>query len=384
MKTNQTRLVLLGATDRQFEELLRLSGAIVTVQPLDALGALSHASSSAPDALVIDLRDSLEIPPALIAFRRHHPATGVVIVAARLDPALMLEAMRAGVTEWLAEPIVPAELAEAVQRVLVNHKAKVTLGKVFAFIGAKGGVGTTTSAVNVATALAALAPRRTLLVDLHLAHGDAAVFLGIEPKFSVADALDNIHRMDQAFLRGLVMHSKTGLDLLAAPERPMTRLPDSGAVRDLIECTAQHYDYVVLDAPRSDMTILDSLELASTVVVVANQELATVRRASPLLLTLRQRYGKDRVSVVMSRFDDGAEIRQEDIERVTGTAVRHRIPSDYRLAVDGLNKGQPVVIENHNRLAASFVGLARTLAGLEKHKAGAARSGLFGRFGRRT
>jgi pilus assembly protein CpaE len=383
MKTNQTRIVLLGNIDRQFEELLRGSGAVVTVQPLASLASLSHPSSSAPDALVVDVRESPEIPAALIAFRRHHPATGVVIVAAELDPALMLEAMRAGVTEWLAEPIVPAALTDAVERVLVSRSAKVTLGKVFAFIGAKGGVGTTTSAVNVATALAALAPHRTLLVDLHLAHGDAAVFLGIEPKFSIADALDNIHRMDQAFLRGLVMHSKAGLDLLAAPERPMARLPDSAAVRDLIECTAQHYDYVVLDAPRSDLTILDSLEVASTIVVVANQELATVRRASGLLLTLRQRYGKDRVSVVMSRFDDGAEIRQEDIERVTGTAVRHLIPSDYRLAVDSLNKGQPVVIENHNRLAASYVGLARMLAGLGKQKA-TARTGLFGRFGRRT
>ena len=131
------------------------------------------------------------------------------------------------------------------------------------------------------------------------------------------------------------------------------------------------------------MTMLDSLETASGIVVVANQELATVRRAGALALALRQRYGKDRVSVVINRFDRGAEIGREDVERVIGGSVRHVIPSDYRIALEGLNKGQPVVVENHNRLAGSFSALARTLAGIEStSEAKAERSvGLFARLG---
>ena len=84
----------------------------------------------------------------------------------------------------------------------------------------------------------------------------------------------------------------------------------------------------------------------------------------------------------MSRYDKSAEIRHEDVERVTGSAVRQLIPSDYRLALEASNKGRPVVLENHNRLAASFVSLARGLAGLDAEKPTAERqAGLFARLG---
>ena len=94
-------------------------------------------------------------------------------------------------------------------------------GQVIAFLGGKGGVGTTTLAVNVATAMAKSAPSSTLLIDLHVGSGDAALFLGAEPRFSVVDALENIQRLDDSFLRSLVGRTKFGLDLLASSDRGM-------------------------------------------------------------------------------------------------------------------------------------------------------------------
>lgn len=378
------RFMVVGSADRQLEEMLRQGGANVSWEALDALAALSHSGAAAPDALIVDLRDKPEIPGALAIVKRHHPQMGVVIVAPQLDPALMLEAMRAGVSEWIAEPISAAALAAAIQRVLAQRAPKAPLGQIFAFVGAKGGVGTTTVAVNVATALAMVPPPRCLLIDLHLAHGDAGLFLGVESRFSTADALENIHRLDEAFLKGVVTTTKSGVHLLSSADRPVVATIEAQHVRELIAFAAQRYAYVVLDVPRFDLTMLDSLELASGIIVVANQELATVRRAGGLALTLRQRYGKERVGVVVSRFDDAAEIRREDVERVTGGAVRHLIPSDYRMAVDGLNRGHPVVIENHNRLASALVGLARQLAGLEQANVDQKPGTFLGRLGLRS
>jgi pilus assembly protein CpaE len=252
---------------------------------------------------------------------------------------------------------------------------------VLAFVGAKGRVGTTTVAVNVATALAKSASRKCLLIDFHLTQGDAALLLGLEPKFSVLDALENHHRLDDAFLGGLVAHAKSGVDLLGSAERATASAPDPQHVRALIDFVSQHYQYVILDVPRSDVTILDSLDLVSKITLLANQELTTVRSASRLALSLRQRYGKERVEIVMSRYDKNAEIRREDVERVTGGAVRQLIPNDYRLALEASNKGRPVVVENHNRLAASLVSLARGLAGLETEKTTERQTGLFARLG---
>src|SRR6187431_1377224 len=154
--------------------------------PVAELLALAQPSATQPEVVVLDVRETSALPPTLVTLKRQHPATGVVIVAARMDPVLMLEAMRAGVNEWVAEPLTAAELDAAIERVGATARSSSVQGQVFAFVGAKGGVGTTTIAVNVATALAqALDDERTLLMDFHLSYGDAAVFLGAEPRFSV-------------------------------------------------------------------------------------------------------------------------------------------------------------------------------------------------------
>jgi pilus assembly protein CpaE len=216
--------------------------------------------------------------------------------------------------------------------------------------------------VNVATALAKDAPSSTLLIDLHAAYGDAALFVGVEPRFSVADALENIHRLDDSFLRTLVGRTKFGLDLLASSDRAVVGPVDVRAVRSLIDCAARHYGCVVLDVPRSDSTMLDALELVTTIIVVANQELSTVRGASRMAAALRRRYGKDRVTVVVSRYDQIAEIGRKEIERVIGGPVAQVFPSNYRVALGAINVGRPLVLDNHNKLAASFESFARSLA----------------------
>lgn len=344
------------------------------------LAALAQPTAKQPDVVVLDLRGQTHLPAALPVLKRQHPATGVLIVADRLDPGLLLEAMRAGVTEVVAAPLAATEVQAAVGRLLAHRPPPAGASKAFAFLGAKGGVGTTTVAVNVASALAMAAPKGTLFIDLHMANGDAAVFLGAEPRFSIVDALENTHRLDEAFFRGLVVHTKCGVDLLASSDRVMVSPVEPRRVRALLEFAERHYRYVVLDLPRADPSVLDALEGVSRIVVVANQELAAVRSASRMASALRQRYGKEKLSVVVSRADRLAEIGHEDVERAVGERVKHTIPSDYRRALEALNKGRPITLENHNELSSSLIQFARSLAGIEKPKAErpAARFSLFG------
>ena len=271
---------LVGSRDRQLEELMQTCGLRVTVSKLEELATLAQPGASQPALVILDIRDRPTLSPTVAMLRRQHPTTGVVIVAASLEPALMLDAMRAGVTEFLTAPVTAHDLSAAITRVTAATAPAVT-GEVFAFLGAKGGVGTTTVATNVATALSQIADGSTILIDLHLAYGDAAVYLGTEPRFSVIDALENVHRLDKAFLGGLVGHAKGGLSLLASSDRASSTPVDSTSVRTLIESAARHYRYVVLDVPRSDVMI-DALEPSSRIVIVANQELAAVRAATRL------------------------------------------------------------------------------------------------------
>jgi pilus assembly protein CpaE len=376
---------LVGAVDRQLEELLHASGLHTTMCALDGLSNLATQSTFQADVVVLDLRERSTVPASVAHLKGQYPLTGVVIVASSLDPVLMLEAMRAGVTEFVTEPVTQGELKGAIDRVAAKRPAPDP-GQVFAFLGGKGGIGTTTLAVNVAAALAGLQPSSTIVIDLHVSYGDAALLVGTEPRFSVADALENVHRLDEAFLRTLVGRTKFGLDLLASSDRAVVGPVDVRAVRGLIDCAARHYPYVVLDVPRSDSTMLDALELVTAIVVVANQELATVRSAGRLAAALRQRYGKDRVIVVVSRYDPLAEIGRKEIEQVMGGPIAQVFASNYRLAVAAINLGRPLVLDNHNKLAASFESFARGLVESSNVEAAVRErpGGLLGRLGLRT
>ncbi|MGE5834857.1 MAG: AAA family ATPase [Acidobacteriota bacterium] len=367
-------ITVVESTDRQLTMLARGAGLIVGASvPIGELAGVDRQGKP-PDVLLVDLRGRTTLPTDLANLKRRHPRMGVVIVASQMDPAMMLEAMRAGVSEFVTDPVEAPDLKAAVDRVVGQHSAPTAPGQILAFLGAKGGVGTTTLAVNVAAALATERSSQVLMADLHVTgHGDAALLFGVEPRFSIVDALENAHRLDEAFLRGLVVRAKPGVDVLASPDRPSTKQPDSRHVRTLIERLATHYRSVVLDVPRSDFGLFDALETVSSVLLVVNQELPTVRRAAQLAGLLRQRLGKDRVATVVSRYDSRAEIGQDDIERVVGLPVWGVLPSDYRLALSAANQGKPLIAENRSRLANSVRQLARRLIGAEGPETQAAR-----------
>ncbi|NOT27191.1 MAG: AAA family ATPase [Acidobacteria bacterium] len=357
--------IAILTTDDHLVDMLRTlglkSGRIDTTE----LAAFTRASL-APHVLVVDARGRDHLPPGLSAFRRQHPSTGAVLVVSSLDPRLMLEAMRAGVGECVTEPLTPQALDAAVRRVLTNTTEAA--GQVFAFVGAKGGVGTTTMAVNTAAALGRIAKGEVLLIDMHLAHGDGAVFLGVEPRFSVIDALENVHRMDESFFGGVVEKTDIGVHLLASSPRPRQVPIDAIKIRGLIDAASRMYRMSVLDVPRSDMTMLDSLDTATSIVVVTSQEIAALRNAANMAETLRARYGTNRVKVAINRFHRESVIAHADIERAVGGTVEHLIPSDYRSAIEALNAGRPLAMDRESKLGMAFESFAKDLAGVAKEQ----------------
>ena len=372
------QVVIVGGRDQRPAELLRAAGLQVKSIDDKSFETLAFAASQ-PDAIVLDLRGASALPAAVSAFRRKHADTGIVIITSTLDPALLVEAMRAGVTEVVAEPLDSNALTAAINRVARSTEAD-DVGHAIAFVGAKGGVGTTTIAVNVATMLGNLSkPGRALLIDFHGAGGDAAVFTGAEPRFSLVDAFDNTHRLDKSFLQSLVTSVAPHTDLLAAPEAPAAGPSDPQKVRRISEIAAANYTHTVLDVPRSDRVVLDGLDHLQSIYIVINQEVATVKSATRLVTMLRQRYSPERVAVVLSRSDREAGIAREDVERALGVRIAHTFPSNYRVALQALNKGRPLALENHNELSASFRRFAQQLSGIRPREQAERAPGLLAR-----
>jgi pilus assembly protein CpaE len=367
---------IIGNPDGDLQALVQACGLRPAVLQADQLASTSRMLSALPEALLVDVRRDRSVLGYVAAIKRRYPSMGIAIVAQALDPELMLEGMRAGVSEAISEPLTAAALQSAIGRVAVQQTVAVQ-SKVYAVIGAKGGVGATTIAVNLGAALAQ-ALDDALLIDLNFAAGDAAVFLGVEPRFTIAEALENTHRFDEAFLRSIVVRSGDGLDLLGPSPRIAPGAIDGGRLRALLDFVTRHYHAVVLDVPRLDAALLDGLDWATAVLVVVNHELPTLRSAHRLVQALRQRYG-DRVGVVVNRSEKNAEIGIEDIEKTVGVPIRHVFPNDYRTAVNAINKGQPLADNTQGRLPESFHAFARELTGIRKaapsQEAG---GGLFG------
>src|SRR5688572_7768435 len=156
-----TRLVpevlVVDPLDRELEQLLSQCGMRATRGSAADLAALTHPEAKQPHVVIVDTRGARAIPASMAAVKRQHPATGFLVVASQSDPTVLLEAMRAGASEFLQEPIAAAALEQAISRLVAHRASSGANGEVFAFVGAKGGVGTTTTAVNVATALAKVA-----------------------------------------------------------------------------------------------------------------------------------------------------------------------------------------------------------------------------------
>jgi pilus assembly protein CpaE len=355
---------IIGSTTRQIEDLVRAAGMRPLSLRPEELSSSARPLAATPEVIIVDVRSDRSLLGVISGIKRRHPGLGVAIVVPSLEPELMLEAMRAGVSECVTEPLTQGALESAIGRVMVQRASPVE-GRVFAVIGAKGGVGATTIAVNLAEAMARSAGD-ALLIDLHVVSGDAAVFLGVDPRFTILDALENIQRLDEAYFRSLVVHTRSGLDLLPSAVRVASGQLDSQRVRTLIDFAVRYYRVVVLDVPRADASALDALESASSIFVVVNQELPTLSSAYRLVTRLRQRYGSERISLLVNRSDRHSDISMPDIEKAVNAKVKHVFPSEYKPALAAANKGEPLARSTDGRLAGSFHELVRQLTGGQK------------------
>jgi pilus assembly protein CpaE len=349
---------VIGRIDRQQEQWLRDGGQPFVRLEADRLSSPSPGTAL-PGIVLVDVREQRNLLDLIPNLKRSNPSIGIAIVCSTLDPELMLDAMRAGVTECIAEPITQESFQAAITRLV--QKAAPARGRAHVVVGAKGGVGTTTVAVNLAQELSGTAGE-VLLIDLNLSSGDAGTFLGVEPRFTVQDALENTHRLDEAFFRSLVVKVSPKLDVLAANARGAVAGPiDPQSVRTLVEFAVSSYRHVVLDVPRRDAAVLDALDTAANIFVVVNQELPAVRSAQGLIAYLRQRYGGERIALLVNRTDKQAEISEDDVRKALGTRIRHTFPSEYRQAIAAVNKGEPLAAFSKGRLAGAFHAFAQTL-----------------------
>jgi pilus assembly protein CpaE len=367
---------LIVSSDEEFRrrttQLLRAGGVPIGIVE-------GSAAASAPDIGVIDIRnDAASGMAAIERLRAGHPSMAIFAVAMAAEPDLILQAMRAGANEffaWTQSGSPTARSMEesfhgAVRRTAARHEAAHASSRrpcvTHVFFGAKGGAGTTTVAVNCAVELARLTKRPTLMVDLKPC-GEVALFLGLRPRFTVLDAVENLHRVDKDFLKELVAKHKSSLDVLAGSEqfeRPGAN--DAGAIEELMRVLTRIYDYVVVDVGNSvNACAIAALYAADTIFLVTNPDLPSIRNAQRFVERVRQLgAGGERVRVLLNRASDQLLIAPKQIETALGYSINHTFSSDYRTVSTALNSGVPLTLTDSSEIAEQFGAFTRQLVGL--------------------
>jgi pilus assembly protein CpaE len=343
----RTRLLAGGDDAEQlYDEIKRLSPDVAVV----AVGA------QAEPALKFVARMAAEFPQ-----------TSVICASRDASPDLILSSLRAGAREFLRLPLIKDEFRTVLDRVCeqcsVRVEAPKKQGRTVAVFSSKGGCGTSFIATNLAASMGA----PTVLVDLNLQAGDLTLFLGVEPKYSIADLVENREQADDAMLRSYLAPHSANLSLLAAP-READAADDIEAehVFSVIQILRERYDFVVIDPQHTfDSITLAALDQVDEILMVLTLDIPAIRSAQRTLAIFdRLGYPRHKIRIVVNRWSKQIDLDLRQVERYLGERVTGFITSDYRTAVNSINLGQPLVeSEPQSRIAAEIRQLAAAIAG---------------------
>jgi pilus assembly protein CpaE len=348
---------------KHFGRLLRSSSIPVSV--LDDRGVREGA---APDLIIVDVRgDASAAMSNIERLRAAAAGAGIFAVALAAEPDVILESMRAGANEFFTWPPADETFHSAVRRTAARRETAIgarASAQTLVFFGAKGGAGTTTAAVNCGVELARLSKRSTVIVDLKPGLGEVALFLGVRPRYSVLDAIDNLHRLDREFLRELVVKHKSGLEILAGSDQfDRPGAGDSSAMEELFRLLARQYEYIIVDAGSQINSIsVAALYTGDSIFLVANPDVPSIRNAQRILDRVRQLGAcGERVRVLLNRAAEPYPIPPKQIEAALGHPIHHMFPSDYKTVSTALNSGVPLALAGNSDIAAQFDRFTRLI-----------------------
>jgi len=326
------------------------------VQQADLRSALKDVAnvvrSTTPAELIADEYRSVNPGAAIVAVRSDTPqrfglihnisaAGGVVIVVSETkDPELILRSMRAGAREFVLD----SDHEEL--RLAVRTHAKVTygggeIGQVVTIFGAKGGVGATAIATNLAGAMQRRS-LRTCLVDLDLYLGDVLAFLDIPGSYSITDVLANMSRLDRELLATSVTKHRSGVSVLAQSSKVEEAEQIKGPeITALLEFLRRNYDFVIVDGVRGfDELSLAALDSSQHVFMTLTQDVPAVRNGQRCLeLFGRLQYDQGRIKLLLNRYQKASKITIEVVSETLGQSLTHTISNDFLLLIDAINRG---------------------------------------------
>ena len=332
-------------------------------------------SAEAPDLILLDVMlpklDGYQVATRIRTEEGTSSHVPIIMLTAEREVEQKVRGLRAGADDYLIKPFHPAELLARIKSLLARFApreallARPPLGRVLAFYGAKGGVGTTTIAINAAIGLHRELGRKVVLVDGNLQFGDHRVFLdlGLDRK-SIVDVV-SAPSIDVDLIRSVLVKHDSGIDLLLAPPSPETaELVRPEHLPMIADRLASVYDYILVDIDkRLDDVNLGVFEAAETVFVVMTADLSCLKNVRLIIETMHHLgYPPEKVQLVLNRSNAFTGINVKSAEGALKRTIDHQVVNEYRGAISALNSGDPFMFTKaDSALGASMLQFARAI-----------------------
>ncbi len=332
---------------------------------------LERLRSSEPHVVILDMSDDPDRAiRAASAIASGSPGAAIVGVGPELQASCLLDAMRAGVVEYVPRPVEASSIRDALGRVMrkrgwANASEGHRNGKLLSFFSAKGGSGSTSIVTNLGIELHRLTGRKTLLVDLDLELGEIASLLGVRPRFHFVDLVRNFHRMDADLLPSYIESHESGVQVLSAPFEPESGEQVTGEqIARVLGFLRNHFDYVLVDTSKSlAPPALAALQSADPIFLVTNMDVPSLRNLKRCLPILHKVTEGDvgRLRLVVNRFNPKSLVGLKDLEETLGIEVFCTLTNDYNTVIQSISTGQPLVLNGNSRYAQQLRELAQNI-----------------------
>ncbi len=367
--SSNTHLVKLALKNRTVNEdlikIIRASGGFETILSGD---------NRKPDLLIYELGKEAEKDIAMIQSILDKNAVGEVFLTCETpEPKILMQAIRIGVNEFFPQPIESEEVKKALELFKARRNELMPVaacknGHVITAFGSKGGVGTTTIAVNLAVAMVQKDNHKSVaLIDMNTLFGEIPLFLEVSPKFHWGEITKHIDRLDNTFLTNVLTRHHTGVHILPSPAYLNGHIrPTPDTISRLLGLMKGMFDYVIIDGGQStDDTVLRVVELSDTLLLITILSLPCLANSNKLIKSFVELgyLRKEQIKVVVNRYLKRSEISLNEAKAGIGEDPAWIIPNDYQTTMSAINQGKPLsniapkaaITENFRSFAEVFI-----------------------------
>ncbi len=380
----------IAETRENIKKLLQFEGDVEVVgSARSGKEAIQLSQELDPDVALMDINmPDMDGISATEAIREKSPHVQVIILSVQGDQNYMRRAMLAGARDFLTKPPMGDELISAIRRAaemarverskmtsvkglpasvggvasaMMPANMSLTRGKIITVYSPKGGVGTTTVAVNLSLALHN-DDTRVVIVDANLQYGDVAVFFNEQGRNTIAELAQRGDLDPEIVDSTLMKHAATGVHILAAPSRPeQADKVSAEQFLNIVDYLRQLYAYVVIDTSSylGDVAVA-AIDTSDVIVLLTNQDIPAIKNAR-LFLDLMQTLGipRERVLFAMNKFDKRISITAEKVGENLKQEVAAILPLDDRVVIPAVNRGVPFMVDGKAQpIGRAILGLA--------------------------